>query len=124
MIESATEKTGHSVGLVETNVRSLSDIAAAVALISDMTGQIDQATVAQATSAGEVRQNVENIDQATHQTTPVARQTHDASENLTALTYALKVLMEQFLLLDAHWTPAPEPESQAASPDSGEVTLF
>jgi methyl-accepting chemotaxis protein len=123
-IELASDKTAHSVAMVETNVNSLNDIAAAVARISTMSAEIDAATRSQADSAVKVRQNIENIDQATHQTTAVARQTHDASENLTALTYALKTLVEQFHILDEHWTPAVEPESHAASPDSGDVTLF
>ncbi|NTV95281.1 MAG: methyl-accepting chemotaxis protein [Thiobacillus sp.] len=123
-IELASDKTAHSVGLVEANVHSLNDIAAAVARITAMSAEIDAATRAQAVSAVNVRQNIENIDQATNQTTSVARQTHDASENLTALTYALKALMEQFILLEGHWTPAAEEPVAQQSADSGDITLF
>ncbi len=124
-IKAASEKTAHSVALVETNVSSLGDIASAVALISTMSDQIDSATLAQATSASEVRQNVENIDQATHQTASVARQTHDASDNLTALTYALKALVEQFKIGEAALLPDMNGASSTQLHQSGgEITLF
>ncbi len=99
-IELASDKTAHGVALVETNVKSLNDIASAIGLISQMSGRIDVATQAQAASAVAVRQTVENIDQATNQTASVTRQTHDASDNLAALTQTLKTLVEQFRILE------------------------
>lgn len=123
-IGAVSDKTSRSVALVETNVRSLNDIAASIALINQMSAQINAATLAQASSAVKVRQNVENIDQATNQTASVARQTHDASDNLTALTYALKALVEQFRIADGAPDLLPPAASTAGTEGTGEITLF
>jgi methyl-accepting chemotaxis protein len=122
-IKLASDKTAHGVALVETNVRSLSDIASAISLISQMSGRIDAATQAQVASAVTVRQDVENIDQATNQTASVARQTSDASDNLAALTLTLKTLVEQFRIPESD-TALFNTAAPAEQGKQDDITLF
>jgi methyl-accepting chemotaxis protein len=124
-ILAASDKTEASVAQVDLNVEGLKDIAAAVSVITEKSRQIGEATRIQIGSADTVYQNIQNIDQATNQTASAARQTHDASEDLTVITATLQALVAQFRIDDGSVQIIEAPSLPTHADNSGSsVELF
>ncbi|MEW5771291.1 MAG: methyl-accepting chemotaxis protein [Pseudomonadota bacterium] len=119
-ISQAEAKSGANVAQIENTIQNLNAIAVGVSVISSMSGEIQQASEAQAQASLAVQENVVHINQATEQTISVAAQTHQASEDITLVVEALKHLAKQFRTREV----APPEPAAAAGGDSSDITLF
>ncbi|MBI5331282.1 MAG: methyl-accepting chemotaxis protein [Betaproteobacteria bacterium] len=95
-IQSAEEKTGHSVTSVEDSAEALSTISGSVGVITSMSARIAERSGEQSRVAEGISDKVGNIGQVARQAAANAQGTHDASQHLAALAEELDQLMNQF----------------------------
>lgn len=95
-IEEVSKRAAEGVAQVEESAEALAEISGSVAVINDMNTHIAAATEEQSAVAGELSQNIEQINQFSVQTVQSTQQSQQTSENLTELVMQLQVLVEQF----------------------------
>ncbi len=95
-IQSAEEKTSHSVSSVENSAEALSTISGSVGVITSMSARIADRSGEQSRVAGQISYKVGNIGQVARQAAANAQGAYDASQHLAALAAELDQLVSQF----------------------------
>ena len=112
LIEGAVKKAGAGTEIVNRTDRSLAEIVSGITKVTDLVGEIADASNEQSLGISQINLGLSQIEQVTQQNTANAEETASASEELSGMAKEMSRLVSRFKLAARQGRDYHEPESE------------